>query len=92
MKLDTGVSVTFVWTNFLTSKPVECTDVKLQSYSGHEIPVIREAKVKVAYRNQEAVLLVLNTGNDSPALMGCDWLTVLKLDWGLTSDGVFIVT
>ena len=34
MKLDTGASVTFVLTNFLNSKPVERTDVKLRGYSG----------------------------------------------------------
>ena len=46
--------------------------MKLQSYSGHEIPVIGEAKVQVAYRDQEAVLPVVITGNDGPVLMGHD--------------------
>jgi len=85
-ELHTGASVTIIpksiWTDVLTSKPVEHTDVKLRSYSGHEIPVIVEAKVQVAYRDQEAVLPVVITGNDGPVLMGRDWLSVLKLDWG----------
>ena len=85
MELDTGASVTIIpksiWTDVLASKPVERTDVKLRSYSGHEIPVIGEAKVQVAYRDQEAVLPVVVTGNDSTVLMGRDWLSVLKLDW-----------
>ena len=55
--------------------------MKLQSYSGHEIPVIGEAKVQVAYHDQEAVLPVVITGNDGPVLMGRDWLSVLKLEW-----------
>ena len=46
MELDTGASVTItpksVWTGVLASKTVERTDVKLRSYSGHEIPVIGE--------------------------------------------------
>ena len=67
---------------FLASIPVEHTDVKLRSYSGHEIPVIGEAKVQVAYRDQEAVLPAVITGNDGPVLMGRNWLSVWKLDWG----------
>ena len=56
---------------------VERIDVKLRSYSEHEIPVIGEAKVQVAYRDQEAVsVLVVITGNDGPVLMGRDWLSV----------------
>ena len=46
MELDTGAFVTIIpkstWTDVLASKPVERTDVKLRSYSGHEIPVIGE--------------------------------------------------
>ena len=37
-----------VWTDVLASKTVERTDIKLRSYSGHEISVIGEAKVQVA--------------------------------------------
>ena len=85
MELDTGASVTIIpksiWTDVLASKPVERIDVKLRSYFGHEIPVIGEPKVQVAYRDQEAVLPVVITGNDGPVLMGRDWLSVLKLDW-----------
>ena len=86
MELDTGASVTIIpksmWTDVLASKPVERTDIKLRSYSGHEISVIGEAKVQVAYRDQKAVLPVVITGNDGPVLMGRNWLSVLKLDWG----------
>ena len=86
MELDTGASVTIipesVWTDVPASKPVERTDIKLRSYSGHEISVIGEAKVQVAYRDQKAVLSVVITGSDGPVLIGRDWLSVLKLDWG----------
>ncbi|XP_015749615.1 PREDICTED: uncharacterized protein LOC107329438 [Acropora digitifera] len=61
------------------SKPV---DNKLCSYSGHEIFVIGEAKVQVAYRDQKAVLPIVIIGNDGPLLIGRGWLSVLKLDWG----------
>lgn len=59
MELETGASVTIipesVWTDVIASKPVERTDIKLRSYSGHEISVIGEAKVQVAYRDQKVV-------------------------------------
>ena len=88
MELDTGASVTIIpkriWTNVLASKPVERTDVKLRSYSGHEIPVIGEASVQVAYRDQEAVLPVFITGNDGPVLMGSR--LALRVDAGLGTD------
>ena len=69
MELDTGTSITIIpksiWTDVLTSKPVERTDVKLRSYSGHKILIIREGRVQVAYRDQEAVILrAVITGND----------------------------
>ena len=61
---------------------MEPTDIKLRSYSGHEISVIGEAEVQVAYRDQKAVLPVVITGSDGPVLMSRDWLSVLKLHWG----------
>jgi len=57
MELDTGASVTIIpksiWTDVLAAKPVERTDVRLRTYSGHATPVIGKAKVQVAYRDQE---------------------------------------
>ena len=41
----------------------------------HKIPVIGEAKVQITYHDQEAVLLVVITGNGGPVLMDCDWLS-----------------
>ena len=85
MELDAGASATIVpksvWNDILTAKPLQQTDVKLRSYSGHEIPVLEEAKVQVSYGNQEAHLPIIVTANDGPALMGRNWLSVLKLDW-----------
>ena len=68
---------------------MERTELKLRSYFGHEIPVIGEAKVQVAYRDQEVVLPVVITGNDDSVLMGHDWLSVLKLDWRRIKQGFF---
>ena len=44
MELDTGASAIIipksVWIDVLASKPVECTDIKLCSYSGQQFSVI----------------------------------------------------
>ena len=85
MELDTGASVTIipksVWSDVLAAKPLQQTDVKLRSYSGHEIPVVGEAKVQVSYGNQHACLSVIVTARNGPVLMVRNWLSVLKLDW-----------
>jgi len=51
--LYTGASVTIipnhVLSDVLAAKSWQQTDVKLKSYSGHEIPVVGEAKVQVSY-------------------------------------------
>ncbi|XP_068738407.1 uncharacterized protein [Montipora capricornis] len=55
IELDTGASVTIipknVWYDILATKPLKETDLKLRSYSGHKIPVVREAEVRVSHHN-----------------------------------------
>ena len=51
MEVDTGTSVTIIPKNVWYD--VLATDLKLRSYSGHEIPVIGEAKFRVSHHNQE---------------------------------------
>ena len=72
MELDTVASVTIirksVWSDVLAAKPLQRTDVKLRSYSGHEIPVVG---------NQQACLPVIVTARDGPVPMGRNWLSVL---------------
>ena len=85
LELDTGASVTIipnhVWSGVLEAKPLQQADVKLKSYSGHEIPVLGEARVQVSYGDQQACLPVIVTAGNGPALMGRNWLSVLRLDW-----------
>lgn len=78
MELDTGASVTIIPKNVWYD--VLATDLKLRSYSGHEIPMAGEAEFRVSHHNQEVSLPVFITENDGPVLMGRDWLATLKLD------------
>ena len=85
LELDTGASVTIipnhVWSGVLAGKSLQPTDMKLKSCSGHEVPVLGEAKVQVSYGDQQACLPVIATAGDGPALKGRNWLSVLRLDW-----------
>ena len=80
---DTGASVTIipnhVWSGVLAAKSLQQTDVKLKSYSWHEIPVLGEAKVQVSCGDQQACLPVVGIAGDGPALMARNWLSVLRL-------------
>ena len=84
MELDTGASVSIipisVWYDVLAARPLKKT-AKLRSYSGHEIPVVGEARVQVSYGSQQACLHLIVTATDGPVLMGRNWLSILKFDW-----------
>ena len=84
LELNTGASVTIipnhVWSGVMAAKSLQQTDMKLKSYSGHEIPVLGEAKIQVSYGDQQACLPVLVTAGGGPALMGRNWLSILTLD------------
>ncbi|XP_028403427.1 uncharacterized protein K02A2.6-like [Dendronephthya gigantea] len=85
MEVDTGAAVSImpesVWRKLSSTKPVRKSNVKLRSYSGHEIPVLGEIDVGVVYGNQKAHLPVIVTNNEGPVLLGRNWLSVLKLNW-----------
>lgn len=85
MEVDTGATVTFVPKNdgkeVLAAKPVRATDVKSRSYSGHENPVKGKVDVCVMYGDQEAYLPTIVTDNEGHLLLGCNWLSALKLNW-----------
>lgn len=73
MEVGTGASVTImpekVWKEVLASKPIRSTNVKLQSYSGHEVPVKGSVDVHVVCGNQEAHLRIIVTDNKGAVLL-----------------------
>ena len=65
MEVDTGATVSImpekVWRKVLSAKPVRKSNLKLRSYSGHEVPIIGEIDVRVVYGNQKAHLPIVVT-------------------------------
>ena len=72
MELDNGSSVTItlnnLWVDVFPKNTLHRSDLKLRSYSGHEIPVMDEATIRVHYGNQEACLPAVVTAGDGPAV------------------------
>ena len=80
MELDNGSSVTIIlnnlWVDVFPKSALYRSDVKLRSYSGHEMPVMGEATIRVRYGNQEACLPAVVTAGDGPPIMDRNWLSV----------------
>lgn len=80
MELDNGSSVTIIlnnlWVDVFPKSALYRSDVKLRSYSGHEMLVMGEATIRVRYGNQEACLPAVVTAGDGPAIMDRNWLSV----------------
>ena len=88
MEVDTGASVTVISEAMLGSiwptqpaPPLHPTDVKLRTYTGEAIPVMRRLLVKVRYQGQEEQLPLSVVVGDGSSLLGRDWLAKLKLEW-----------
>ena len=88
MELDTGASVSLIsqsefkklnMPTFLTK-----SSMKLSTITGEDIKVHGECKLPVTYQGQTYPNLCLYVVDAcGPALLGRDWLAVMKLDWGL---------
>lgn len=88
MELDTGAAVAISpiqqFKELFSEVEISPSSVKLITYAGNEVPVAGQVVVKVAYRNQTAMLpikLVDIGRNQQPMLLGRNWLAKLKLDW-----------
>jgi hypothetical protein len=84
--VDTGCSVTLIdktiyKTRFADTDLSPCT-TKLRAYSGHSVETLGEFTADVKYENQtHAKLRVIVVKGNRPALLGREWLSVIKLNW-----------
>ena len=88
IQLDTGAAVTVISEATLAKVKettpalrLQPTEVKLQTYTGDEIPVVGRVAVKVQHLQQEEQLSLIVFAGKRPNLLGRDWLSKLKLNW-----------
>ena len=85
-QLDTAASVSVVGEHIYKTQMSHFTlapaGLSLTSYSGDPIDVLGKINVPVEYDGQSEILPLIVVGGDKPALLGRNWLSRLKLDWG----------
>ena len=87
MELDTGAAVSVIseheWNRLFPSTLLSNYEGSpLRGYSGCTLQVKGQCMMKVEYKEQKLYLpLVVIAGHQRPALLGRNWLSVLKLDW-----------
>ena len=88
MEVDTGTSVSIIseytynklWTHNMP--PLQETTLKLRTYTGETLQIHGAITVDVTYNAQTDILPLLVVEDTGPSLMGRDWLTKIRLDWG----------
>ena len=62
--------------------PLQETTLKLHAYTGETLQIHGAITVDVTYNDQTDTLPLLVVEGTGPSLMGRDWLTKIRLDWG----------
>jgi len=87
MELDTGSAVSILpahlYNKHLKDVPLKKSEILLKSYTDDIIPVIGEIEVDVQYESQVKKLPLVIVQQDSPPLMGRNWLREINLNWTL---------
>ena len=87
MEVDTGAAVSIIsnktWNSisYFPKLSLQPTPDTLRTYTGETIPVLEELSVQVEYHGQNATLPLLVVQNESPSLIGRNWLAQIQLDW-----------
>ena len=85
-QVDTGAAVSVIsystFQNLWDLTPtLKKSHTKLQTYTGEEINVLGSFSTTVSYKGQEEDLPLLVVEGYGPSLLGCNWLSRIKLDW-----------
>lgn len=86
MLLDTGASVSIIsevlYNRLFKHFPLTRVPMILKTYSGEVLTLKGRFQVPVRYNGQEATLPLVVVAGEKPALLGRNWMRILKLDWG----------
>ena len=90
MEVDTGAAFSLIsettfnkfW-NSDTAPPLQPSGLPLPlcMYTGEPIRVLGSVTVTVKDNEQKAKLPLLVVGGNGPSLLGCNWLSAIRLDW-----------
>ncbi|XP_044166137.1 uncharacterized protein K02A2.6-like [Acropora millepora] len=86
LEVDTGASVTVIPNKMFKEKlghlKLRPASTSLKTYTGTELPLCGETEVHVEYHGQSAKLpLIVAEVDGKPAILGRNWLNVVKLNW-----------
>ena len=88
MEIDTGASASVIseatyqqlWKGNLP--PLQKTSIKLRTYTGETLKILGWIQVRVDYQGQVEQLPLLVVHGTGPSLLGKDWMSKIRLDWG----------
>ena len=88
MEVDTGAAASVIsektyhalWHD--NAPLIQQTKVKLRTYTGELLEILGQVNVQVKYQGQEEQLPLLVVRGNGPSLLGKDWMTKIRLDWG----------
>ena len=87
LELDTGACVTLVseqtWKAKFESVNLSKTSLILKTYSGETLKVLGKTEAAVKLDGQESKLPLYVVEGNGPSLSGRNWLSTVKLNWGL---------
>ena len=86
LEVDTGACVTVIPNKMFKEKlgylKLRPASTSLKTYTGTELPLCGETEVHVEYQGQSAKLpLIVAEVDGKPAILGRNWLNVVKLNW-----------
>ena len=85
MEIDTGAAITLMSINefrkLFPRRQLQKSKLTLKTYTSKELQIVGETDVTVTYQSQRHHLKLVVIEGAGPALMGRDWLAIVKLDW-----------